>query len=193
MRRSPRSSSPFRLFRAATARVSAARDARRRRVPARAPRPAGVSGEVADLAVGAALLVPAALSLWPYRLVQQEMGLRRSLEDWSVPWASFLASSSHADTWLLSLVPSWRINEVMGPHLFPGIAPLALAGAALLWSAGRSGGSGGSGRSGGRVGRVGGRGFLPGCSSWRRSARLRSASTSRIRARRGSRSATSRS
>jgi len=72
------------------------------------------------------LLVPAVLSLWPYRLVQQEMGLRRSLEDWSVPWASFLASSSHADTWLLSLVPSWRINEVMGPHLFPGIAPLAL-------------------------------------------------------------------
>ena len=149
---------------------------------------------VADLAVGAALLVPAALSLWPYRLVQQEMGLRRSLEDWSVPWASFLASSSHADTWLLSLVPSWRINEVMGPHLFPGIAPLALAGAALLWAGQAAGGQVGRVGRVGRVRRVGqGGGLLPGCSNWRRLWRLRLASTSRGRARRESRSATSRS
>jgi hypothetical protein len=102
----------------------------------------------ADLGVSAALLVPAALALWPYRAVQQEMGLRRSLEDWSVPWASFLASSSHADTWLLSLVPSWRINDVMGPHLFPGVLPIALAAAAFL--AGRAKGRGQRAGQGGR-------------------------------------------
>jgi hypothetical protein len=104
----------------------------------------------ADLGVAAALLVPAALALWPYRAVQQEMGLRRSLEDWSVPWASFLASSSHADTFLLSLAPSWRINDVIGPHLFPGMLPIALAAAALY--AGLAGQAGRAGR-GGQAGR----------------------------------------
>ena len=121
--------------------------------------------KTADLGVAAALLVPAALAFWPYRAVQQEMGLRRSLEDWSVPWASFLASLSHADTFLLSLVPSWRINDVIGPHLFPGVLPIALAAAALLndrqgkgqsgQRAGRAGQAAQEGRTGGQGGRGG--------------------------------------
>ena len=59
------------------------------------------------------------------------MGLRRSLEDWAVPWACFLASPTHVHVALLSLVPSWHINDAAGPTLFPGVIPIVLAAAAL--------------------------------------------------------------
>ena len=42
----------------------------------------------------------------PYLIVQRQMGLRRTLEDWAVPASSFLASPSHVQVALLSLFPS---------------------------------------------------------------------------------------
>jgi hypothetical protein len=94
----------------------------------------GVPLRAGDLATAGVCVIPALLALWPYRIVQLEMGLRRSLEDWAVPWRSFLASSTHADAFLWSLVPSWRIDDVAGPHLFPGVLPLVLAAASLTWA-----------------------------------------------------------
>lgn len=87
---------------------------------------------------GALLLVPALLILIPYRTVQVEMGLRRSPDDWISNWSSFLASPSHVQTFLLSLVPSARINETAQAYLFPGYLPLTLAAAAFLWAGSRS-------------------------------------------------------
>ena len=110
-----------------------------------------------DLGVAVALLVPAALALWPYRIVQQEMGLRRSLEDSSVPWASFLASSSHADTLLWSFVPSSADQRGDGTASVPRRAADCAGGGSALRGAGRAGWTGGEGREGreGRVGRAG--------------------------------------
>ena len=90
-------------------------------------------GWIGDLGLGGALLLlPAVLIQLPYHAVQQAMGLRRSLEDWAVPWACFLASSTHVHVALLSLVPSWHINDAAGPTLFPGVIPIVLAAAALI-------------------------------------------------------------
>ena len=95
-------------------------------------------GWIRDLGLtGAFLALPTVLVLLPYRTVQQEMGLRRSLENWAVPWTSFLASSTHVHSFLLSLVPSWQINETPGPQLFPGWIPIVLALAAFTWWRGR--------------------------------------------------------
>jgi hypothetical protein len=109
-----------------------------------------------DLAVAAVCLVPAVAALWPYLLVQQEMGLKRSLEDWAIPWTGFLAPSTHVDTFLASLVPSWQLNDVVGPHLFPGLLPIALALPGIV-GAGRAVGAERAGRirQAGRAGRAG--------------------------------------
>ena len=81
-----------------------------------------------DLGVpGVFALVPAALLFVPYLTVQREMGLRRTLENWTVSAASFLASPSHAHVWLLSLLGAARINESANAYLFPGFIPIALA------------------------------------------------------------------
>ena len=85
-----------------------------------------------DLGVtGALLLVPSALMYLPYRAVQQEMGLRRSLENWAVTPGSFLAAPTHLQTALLSLLPGPRILDTASAYLFPGFIPLLLAAAAL--------------------------------------------------------------
>ena len=76
---------------------------------------------------GALLLAPALLVAIPYRVVQVEMGLRRSADDWTSTWSSFLASPSHLQTFLLSLMPDARINESAWAYLFPGYLPLLLA------------------------------------------------------------------
>jgi hypothetical protein len=87
---------------------------------------------VRDLGVtGALLLAPTALLYWPYHLVQVEMGLRRTLEDWAPTWQSFIASPTHVQQWLLSLVPSLRVNELASAYLFPGFLPLMFAAAAV--------------------------------------------------------------
>ena len=80
---------------------------------------------------GALLLAPAALVYLPYRAVQQEMGLRRSLENWAVTPGSFLAAPTHVQTFLLSWLPGPPILDTASAYLFPGFLPLLLAAAAL--------------------------------------------------------------
>lgn len=85
-----------------------------------------------DLGIpGALLLAPAILVYLPYRAVQQEMGLARSLENWAVTPGSFLAAPTHVQTFLLSLLPGPRILDTASAYLFPGFLPLLLALAAL--------------------------------------------------------------
>jgi hypothetical protein len=95
----------------------------RQLAPARGLRDLGLTG--------ALLLAPAVLVYLPYRAVQQEMGLRRSLENWAVTPGSFLASPTHVQAFLLSLLPGTRILETASAYLFPGYLPLLLALAAL--------------------------------------------------------------
>lgn len=76
---------------------------------------------------GLALLAPTLLLFAPYLAVQREMGLRRTLENWSVSWPSFAASPTHLHSWILSLIPSARINERAEAFLFPGYLPIVLA------------------------------------------------------------------
>jgi hypothetical protein len=82
---------------------------------------------------GALLLAPAILIALPYRRVQVEMGLRRSLLSLPRPWAGFLASPAHLQTYVLSFWPDARINETASAYLFPGYLPLLLAGAAVVF------------------------------------------------------------
>jgi hypothetical protein len=85
-----------------------------------------------DLGVtGVALLAPSVLVYLPYRAVQQEMGLRRSLENWAVTPGSFLAAPTHVQAFLLSLLPGPRILDTASAYLFPGFLPLLLAIAGL--------------------------------------------------------------
>lgn len=82
---------------------------------------------------GALLFAPVLASLVPYFIVQREMGLRRTLEDWAVPATSYLASPAHLWVALLSLFPEAQINETAGAYLFPGVLPILLAIAAFAW------------------------------------------------------------
>ncbi|HTK29483.1 MAG TPA: hypothetical protein VL309_08025 [Vicinamibacterales bacterium] len=90
-------------------------------------------------APGVLLLAPAALLLIPYREAQVGVGLRRSLENWTVTPESFLASPSHVQTWLLGLFHATGVNERASAYLFPGfsVLVLALAGIAAVWSSER--------------------------------------------------------
>jgi hypothetical protein len=90
-------------------------------------------------AMGAVLLTPAALLYVPYRAVQVEIGLRRTLDNWGLPKESFLASPARLHSFLLSLFPNARINENAGAYLFPGFLTLALAVMALVaWPRGEA-------------------------------------------------------
>lgn len=82
---------------------------------------------------GALMLMPTLLVALPYRTVQAEMGLRRSLVDWAPTAESFLASPARLQAFLLSFVPAARIVEQASAFLFPGYLPIALAGVALVW------------------------------------------------------------
>jgi hypothetical protein len=88
---------------------------------------------------GVAALAPVFLIVFPYRTVQLEMGFRRSLENWSVTWSSFLASPSRLHMFLLSLAPQAHINDTAGAYLFPGYLPIVLAAAAILRIGSKSG------------------------------------------------------
>jgi len=82
------------------------------------------------------LVVLNAPFLVPYLRVQQEAGLRRSLDearDWSPNAASFLAAPTHAQRMVLGLYPGLE-RHVFGTaraYLFPGFATLLLAGLSL--------------------------------------------------------------
>jgi hypothetical protein len=76
--------------------------------------------------VGALLLLPTALVLVEYRMVQHEMGLTRTLDDWvRTNGASFFASPSHVDTYIHGRLPG-RLDPPQA-DLFPGYLPLLLA------------------------------------------------------------------
>ena len=81
---------------------------------------------------GALILAPAILVMVPYLAVQQETGLRRSLEDWAVPASSFLASPTHVHRFLLTAFSRSSVNRDALAFLFPGYLPLVLAAAALV-------------------------------------------------------------
>jgi len=81
---------------------------------------------------GGLLLIPAVLIVLPYRRVQVEMGLRRTLVDWPSPFGSLLASPAHLQARILSLFPDARINETASAYLFPGYIPLLLAVGAVI-------------------------------------------------------------
>ena len=85
-----------------------------------------------DLGIaGILLLAPAVLIYLPYRAVQHEMGLRRTLENWAVTPESFLASPTHVQTFLLSQLAEPGVLETASAYLFPGVLPLLLAIVAL--------------------------------------------------------------
>lgn len=90
--------------------------------------PLALLKRVRDIGVtGGLLMVPVGLMVLPYRRVQQEMGLRRSLENWTVTPESYLASPSHVHQWLLSLLSDVKFHELADAYLFPGILPVLLA------------------------------------------------------------------
>jgi hypothetical protein len=91
--------------------------------------------------VGLLLLAANVVLLLPYRAVQEEMGLRRSLSEavlFSPNLESFLASPGKVDTWLMAkLSGDPHVTDGAKAVLFPGFIPLAL-GALGLWSVCRS-------------------------------------------------------
>jgi hypothetical protein len=81
-----------------------------------------------DLGVlGGLALWPSVLIYIPYRLVQVEIGLRRSLQDWAPTPQSFFEAQTHLQQWLLARLPGLRINELANANLFPGYLPIVLA------------------------------------------------------------------
>ncbi|MEW5981225.1 MAG: hypothetical protein AB1806_02515 [Acidobacteriota bacterium] len=94
---------------------------------------------VRDLGItGTLLLLPAVLVFLPYRRVQQEMGLRRTLENWAIDPASFLAAPTHVQTWVVSWFSQQsRLIVDAQAFLFPGYVPLLLAAGFLFWPATR--------------------------------------------------------
>jgi hypothetical protein len=82
---------------------------------------------------GVALLVPAAWVYLPYRAAQRDVGLRRSLDGWTgVSWSSLVASPSHVQNWLLTLLPAGSaLRQPPDAWLFPGVLVIALAIAAF--------------------------------------------------------------
>jgi hypothetical protein len=92
---------------------------------------------------GALWLAPTLLIFIPYRQVQIDMNLRRSLGDFTTFASSFLASPTHLHAFVLSALSQGSINDTANAYLFPGYLPLVLAAAAFLRvRAGRAGGAG---------------------------------------------------
>jgi hypothetical protein len=92
-----------------------------------------------QLALAAALAIVLLMPfLGPYRLLQEEQGLRRPLEEvatYAAAWTDYLAASGriHYDTW------SVRYARGEGAFLFPGITAVALTCVALATGSLRTG------------------------------------------------------
>jgi hypothetical protein len=88
-----------------------------------------------DLGIGGiALFALSAFFFLPYRAVQNEMGLRRSLRDaylFSPSPESFLASPSHVDRFISGLLTSTPLVERASAFLFPGYLAILLSLAAV--------------------------------------------------------------
>jgi len=95
--------------------------------------PMAVARRLRDMGVtGALLLVPALLLIPPYLRAQRDMGLTRSLENWMPSPESFLASVTHAHSWVLSRLFAAPINERATAFLFPGYVPIVLVAVAVI-------------------------------------------------------------
>lgn len=82
---------------------------------------------------GVLLLIPAFLIFIPYWRARKDVGLVRTLDDAGVSASSWLASTSRADSFLLSLLPKWEwLQTPPDVMLFPGIAALLLAIAGIV-------------------------------------------------------------
>lgn len=102
--------------------------------------PVALLRRLRDLGVtGVLLLLPAALIYLPYRMVESDLGLARSLEDWTPHPESYIASPTTLHAWLLSLLPGPPVNETANAFLFPGYVPLLLVAVALCWPTRRPG------------------------------------------------------
>jgi hypothetical protein len=101
--------------------------------------PVAAARRVRDLgAAGVMALVPALLIALPYQAVQRELGLRRSLDNWTVSPISFVASPSTVHQAILSLfVPLARVTETASAFLFPGYLPILLSVSLFRLPAGR--------------------------------------------------------
>lgn len=88
---------------------------------------------------GLLLALPSALMMIPYRRVQADMGLRRTLENWTVTPISYVASPTHVHQYLVSLFTPLDLAEAASAYLFPGILPVLLGLAAFLPAASDAG------------------------------------------------------
>ena len=96
--------------------------------------PLSAGRRLRDLGVpGALLLAPTVLLAMPYGLVQDELGLRRTLANWAPTPQSFLASPSTLHTWMGGWLPGPHVHDAATAFLFPGFVPMALAALALWW------------------------------------------------------------
>lgn len=76
---------------------------------------------------GLVLILPSILLFVPYLIVQREMGLRRSLENWAPTPQSFLASPAHVAHRLNSWLAGIDVNADASAFMFPGYVPIVLA------------------------------------------------------------------
>jgi len=81
---------------------------------------------------GAVLLLPAVLVLVPYRTLQSEVGLTRTLDNWEATASSFVASPAHVHARVLQLLGHADILGTASAYLFPGYLPILLASSALV-------------------------------------------------------------
>jgi hypothetical protein len=91
-----------------------------------------VRSRIRDLGIVAALLLPAVLITIPYHIVQDQMGLRRTLGQWAPTPQSFLAAPTHVQSWLLSFFPDAHVLERATGLLFPGFLTVLLAAVGFL-------------------------------------------------------------
>lgn len=80
---------------------------------------------------GVLLLLPSVLIFIPYKQLQNQMGLIRTLADWETPFESFLASPTTLHTWIFETFWNTDFIERANAYLFPGFATLLLAGLAV--------------------------------------------------------------
>lgn len=84
---------------------------------------------------GALLLAINVLLFVPYRIVQQEIGLRRTLENWAATPESFLASPTTLHAAILDRAAP-HVNEMATAFLFPGYLACVLVLLAIVWHRG---------------------------------------------------------
>ena len=95
--------------------------------------PLAIAKRIRDFGVpGLVLLAPLIWLFAPYRAAQNEIGLKRSLENWLPTPSSYLATPSHLHQYLRALITDTNFNDTASAWLFPGVTVVIFAGLALL-------------------------------------------------------------